>query len=178
MGDLNRLLAFLKEINFKPSLENFEDKLKVQKTVCLLELLGVDLGYPFSLYVRGPYSPSLTKELYDHEEIVNKCQSDYIPTEEEKKILHSIEELSNGLNPTMLEIMATYAYLIKELNNDEKEAIMNLKKLKSFYSEANIAIGVSRAKQLINKLTDEEIEEMKAEFAGFEEASLRDQDKS
>lgn len=177
MGDLRKLLAYLKELGVKPKVDKFQDKLVIQKTVCLLKLSGIDLGYPFSLYVRGPYSPDLTKDLYDNEEKVNKLQTDYEPRELEKQKLHIISELSNNLEPTLLEIMSTYAYLVKELNKKEKDAITNLKRLKPFYSEGRIAVGISRAKQLFFKSTEEEIKKMKTEFGEWQDASLADQSK-
>ncbi|MDO8554679.1 MAG: hypothetical protein Q7S22_07770 [Candidatus Micrarchaeota archaeon] len=174
MGNLNKLLAYLKELKVKPNVENFQDKLVIQKTACLLEMLGNDLGYSFSLYVRGPYSPGLTMDLYAHRADVNKCVTDYVPKENEKRQLNLISELSNNLEPSMLEIMATYMFLVKELNKDEKQAIKDLKKLKSFYSDGRIAIGISRAKQLFFKPTEKEMKDMLTEFKEIEDATISD----
>lgn len=174
MGNLNKILAYQKELGLKPRVNNFQDKLVIQKTTCLLKLSGIHLDYSFSLYVRGPYSPGLTKDLYANMEMVNKLQTNYTPTEHEKRLLHTISELSDNLDPALLEIMSTYEFLVKELHNDEKEAITNLKKLKSFYSEGRIAVGISRTKQLFFKPTEKEIEKMKVEFGAWEEASLTD----
>jgi uncharacterized protein YwgA len=175
MGELKKVLGYLKELGKRPRVDEFKDKLVIQKTVCLLELSGIKLGYAFSLYVRGPYSPSLTKELYDNKEMVNKLQTDYVPDAREKQLLHTIFDLSDGLDPVLLEIMSTYAYFIKELNYEEKIAITSLKKLKPFYSEGRIAVGVSKAKQLFFKPTEKEIEEMKKEFSGWQDVIISDQ---
>ena len=168
-------MGYLKELGKAPKVDEFKDKLVIQKTVCLLELSGIKLGYHFSLYVRGPYSPSLTKDLYDNKEMVNKLQTDYVPDAHEKQLLHMISDLSDGLDPVLLEIMSTYAYFIRTLSYDEKNAITSLKRLKPFYSEGRIAVGVSRAKQLFFKPTGKEIEAMKEEFGEWENASLSDQ---
>jgi len=142
----------------------------VQKTVCLLKLLGFELDYSFnSLYIRGPYCPELTNDLYEY-----KTAKFPTPTEQEKIKLNELKELSNELNPTMLEIMGTYAFLVHGLKKNEKEAILTLKKLKSFYSESDFAVGMSKAKQLFLKLSKKEIEEIKKEGEDWEQASLSD----
>jgi uncharacterized protein YwgA len=174
MGRLDRLLAYLGELKIKPDVKNFENKLIIQKTACLLEMLGADLGYPFSLYVRGPYSPDLAKDLYKHVDGHERLKTAYKLTEADRKQLHSISELSDGMNPKLLEIMATYEFMVKELRYGEKQALVDLKKLKPFYSQGLIAVGVSRAKQLFFKATDAEIAAMKAEFSDWQDASLSD----
>lgn len=176
MKDLSRVLAYLKEMNFEPNMEKFEDRLIIQKTVCLLKLLGFDLGYSFSLYVRGPYSPDLTKDLYEHTDEVDHLKTGYSPSEEEKKKLQKLFDISDQLNPTMLEIISTYEYLVRRLGNDEKEAIVNLKKLKPFYSEARLSIGMSKAKELFLTLDKKELERIKKEFEEWEEASTTDKE--
>lgn len=174
MGDLKRVLGYLRELEFIPHVDKFQDRLVIQKTVCLLEMMGMDVGYHFSLYVRGPYSPSLTEDLYSHKVEVNNLKTNYAPNEEEKKQLHTFLDVSNNLEPTVLEIMSTYAFLIRDSDNNEKQAITKLKKLKSFYSEGRIAMGISKAKQLLFKPTEKEIEKMKSEFSEWQEASLLD----
>lgn len=176
MGNLGKVLACLKELKFKPNVDNFQDKLVIQKTVCLLELSGINLDYPFSLYVRGPYSPTLTSELYTNKPAVNTLRSKEVLNEKEKQQLKNIHELSNSLDPTLLEIMSTYLFLIKCMEKEERQAIIDLKKLKSFFSEGKIAVGISRAKQLAFNPTEKEIERMKAEFREWEEASMADQE--
>jgi uncharacterized protein YwgA len=43
-------------------MRSFRDRLIFQKTTYLLQAFGVYLGYGFSWYIYGPYSPSLTKD--------------------------------------------------------------------------------------------------------------------
>ena len=53
------------------SLEGFSDRLKLQKTIYLLQVFGVYLGYDFSWYLRGPYCSILAangfllQDIYD-----------------------------------------------------------------------------------------------------------------
>ncbi|MBB3930174.1 hypothetical protein GGR25_001213 [Kaistia hirudinis] len=40
------------------------DRLRLQKAIYLIQASGVNLGYSYSWYVRGPYSTNLTKDYY------------------------------------------------------------------------------------------------------------------
>ena len=64
MEKRKKVIAFFKELGFAFDISRFDDRLIAQKLVCLLELKGIDLGYSCSLYVRGPYSPDLTQDLF------------------------------------------------------------------------------------------------------------------
>ena len=45
-------------------LDSFADRLTVQKSVYLAQAAGVQLGYQFHWYLRGPYSPTLTRDAF------------------------------------------------------------------------------------------------------------------
>ncbi|MFH1447520.1 MAG: hypothetical protein ABIG39_01540 [Candidatus Micrarchaeota archaeon] len=175
MNRLDKLVAYLKEFGLrpKPKVENFEHKIVIQKTVCLLELMGAKMDYRYSLYIRGPYSPELTRELYSNKERIENLKTDYSLSRKEMKKIEKIREHSERLNPTLLEIMATYSFLTKELRMSSKDAIIKLKKLKPFFSESRIAVGISRSKLLFPP-SEGEVKRMKAEFKAWEDASDSD----
>lgn len=57
---LDVVLAILKEADPNLHLDvknNFDDRLRLQKYVYLIQRLGLSLGYRFNEYLRGPYSP-------------------------------------------------------------------------------------------------------------------------
>jgi uncharacterized protein YwgA len=172
MDKLEKIISCLREAGFKPDLNSFQDKLVVQKTVCLLQLMGMRTDYNFSLYVRGPYSPDLTKDLYEHREAVEKLKSVCSLSESEHEQVQKVYELSNHLEPKMLEIMATYSFIRKQLGMNGRDSLIHLKKLKPF-PEAQIAVGVSRAK-LLFPLSEKEVEEMKTEFKTLDDATDAD----
>lgn len=60
-------------------LTTFDDRLTVQKSIYLIEELGLNLGYRFSWYLRGPYSPELTRDAFE----VNEVES---PVAEQAKL--------------------------------------------------------------------------------------------
>jgi len=167
MKKLEKLLIYLKELNIKPELKSFENRLIIQKTACLLKMLGFDIKYKFSMYVRGPYSPDLTKELYKND--LNNFQGEVSKKEKEK--LKKFKEITE-MNPKYLELMTTYAFLEKEEGYNEIEAKIKLKQIKSFYSDHLIAIGISKTKELFYNPTEEELKEMKEDFKDIRETAL------
>ncbi len=173
MDRLNKAIACMNELGRKIKVNSFEDKLVLQKTICLLELMGVRIGYSFSLYIRGPYSPDLTEDIYHHREMVESSKTGYALSKHEKELVGKVSEASNNLEPEMLEIMATYAYFIKN-GRDSREAFLETKKLKPFFSESKIVVSVSRAKQLFPP-SEEAIRRMKAEFSDWENTALSGQ---
>lgn len=164
MKKLDKLLIYLNELGIKPNLDSFENKLIIQKTACLLKMLGFDINYTFSLYVRGPYSKDLTQDLYNN---LNPSKGKVSKNEKEK--LKKFKEITE-MDPKYLELMATYVFLEKEYT--EIEARIKLKQIKSFYSDHLIAIGISKTKELFYNPTKEEIREMKRDFKDIQENAL------
>lgn len=58
------LSLVLNEAGVPVSVEEFDNRLLVQKAVYLLQQAGVQLGYPYNWYVRGPYSSRLAGDLF------------------------------------------------------------------------------------------------------------------
>lgn len=64
---IDALGGLLKRIgSFEPSLfqSDFNARLILQKTIYLMKQFGPNIGYHFGWYLRGPYSPSLTRDAY------------------------------------------------------------------------------------------------------------------
>lgn len=61
MADIYELGMLIKDV-YSLDMSTFEGRLKLQKTVYLLQSFGIDLGYRFGWYLRGPYCPDLTKD--------------------------------------------------------------------------------------------------------------------
>ena len=45
-------------------LDTFLKRLRLQKKIYLLQLTGLDSGYRYNWYLRGPYCPSLTEDAF------------------------------------------------------------------------------------------------------------------
>lgn len=167
---MDKVISYMKMMGMKkPKVDNFQDKIVVQKVVCLLDIMGVKTGYNFSLYIRGPYSTMLTREMYSHTAEFEGMKTDYVPSGREAEALGQIGEAS-GFEPAMLEIMATFAYIWKRQGKTTREAMLETKQLKPFYSDGQMAVATNRAKQLFPP-SAKEIGEMKKEFSDWEGAA-------
>ena len=101
MENIERALALgavLKRIgNF--DINTFEGRLVLQKTVYLLQSLGLYFGYKFSWYVHGPYSPELTREAFKIYPFFNEIpRAKFAKPQTEKRFqdyLHFIGEKRN-----------------------------------------------------------------------------------
>jgi uncharacterized protein YwgA len=167
-----KVIAIFKELGFEFDISRFDDRLIAQKLVCLLELRGIDLGYSCSLYVRGPYSPDLTQDLYAFTSDFENLKTGSRLTMEEKEAAGELGRIF-GLKPVPLEVGATYGYYALRQNSDPLEASRQVKRLKPFYSEAQIALGISKAKQFLYKPTQKDLEELKKETGIWQRASLK-----
>lgn len=54
----------LEQLSLPARLSSFDDSLILQKAVYLAQAAGVDLGYFFHWYLRGPYSSALTRDAF------------------------------------------------------------------------------------------------------------------
>ena len=174
MADLNKAIGCLNALGLKPKLDSFKDKLVIQKVIYLIQKKGLDLGFSYGIYIRGPYSQGLTKELYANRRKVEELDSNSVLSGEEKKVIEEIKALFDLNKPSVLEIAATFEYFQADARLNEFEALIRLKDLKPFYSETEVAIGVSKAKQLFFKPSETDLSELKKELMPWQNASLRD----
>jgi hypothetical protein len=172
MEKRKKVIAFFKEMGFEFDISRFDDRLMAQKLVCLLELKGIDLGYSCSLYVRGPYSPDLTQDLYAFTREFEMLKTESRLNSDEKETAGELGRIF-GLKPVPLEVGATYGYYAMRQNSDPLEALRQVKRLKPFYSEAQIALGISKAKEFLFKPTQKDLENLKKETGIWQRASLK-----
>ena len=170
---LDKAIACFKAIGLTPKVGSFQDRLVIQKAIYLLQQKGIKMGFGYGLHVRGPYSPSLTKEIFGNVKKIEKLETSEKLTSVEGKIVEEFNELFSGLTPSMLEIAATYSYFTMELHEDPITAQKNVKRIKSFYSAPKIATGVSKAKEFLFQPTKKELDELKEETKAWREASLK-----
>ena len=172
MENRKKVIAFFKELGFSFDISRFDDRLIAQKLVCLLELKGIDLGYSCSLYVRGPYSPDLTQDLFAFTREFEELETGARLTTAEKDAADDLGRIF-GLKPVPLEVGATYGYYAVRQKSEPLEASRQVKRLKPFYSEAQIALGISKAKAFLFRPTPNDLEDLKKETAIWQRASLK-----
>ena len=105
-----KVIACLKEMGIRPKIAKFRHRIVIQKLVYLLQLKGVEFGFDYGLYVRGPYSPNLTKEIYAKRDKFEQLKTKATLSEKETQTVQEAKEIFDG-NPAWLEVAATYAYV-------------------------------------------------------------------
>src|SRR5207253_11490502 len=58
------LALVLHHLDVPIDLRTFSNRLNVQKKIYLAQIAGIDLGYRFGWYIRGPYSTGLTQDAF------------------------------------------------------------------------------------------------------------------
>ncbi len=172
MKNLDKLICCFKELGFTPDINNFEHRIIIQKVCYLLQLKGISIGFNYGFYIRGPYSPDLAKSIYENKREVEQLKTNSSLSKDEKNKVGELKNIIN-LNPNILETAATYAYFIKQ-GLDPVSALKSVKTSKSFISESQIAVGISRAKEYLFPPTAKDIEEMKKEWRVWESTSNSD----
>ena len=113
------LKLVMDEADLLLSLDSFNHRFIFQKKLYLLQLTGLDLGYRYNWYKKGPYSPALTRDAFFLQEEIEAQEKDfeeYVLTEASKtkaEQAKSIWEMPKGQNDDMvwLELLASLHYL-------------------------------------------------------------------
>lgn len=117
----------------RPDMAEFSNRLQLQKIIYLLQSSGVSLGYGFSWYVKGPYSPELTKvlyEIYQNDTIYEESKN--IKFKDNDAIVDKLQKFNDILgedrnNITYLEVLASLHYINKVIFSGNGD-LDNLKK--------------------------------------------------
>jgi hypothetical protein len=59
------------------SLETFSERFNIQKRIFLIQVMGCDLGYRYSWYIRGPYCRELTADAFALKDELSAGEKDY-----------------------------------------------------------------------------------------------------
>lgn len=116
IGRCQKLLTFFDSIGKDFSMKEFEDRIEFQKILYIAQHFGVDFGYPFSWYLKGPYSKSAANDGFLIEDL--KSREQLISYEKPKlgsKEIEFVEIISQYKDdPIWLEIASSILYLMKE----------------------------------------------------------------
>lgn len=137
--------------------DDFNDRLIAQKKIYLLQVLGIDLGYHYSWYLHGPYSPALTSYMYanlDWIEESGEILSKYKLSDRAKNSVQRVNELWKKIKLKDLneaacyELLASLHYIHQNMKSwavkDKNEVFEKLLQYKPQYSEeqCRVAFGV------------------------------------
>lgn len=137
----------------EPSVDNFSDRKKLQKLIYLSEVFGVDLGFGFTWYVHGPYSPQLTRIMFDKVK-GNSIRVKAIPNVD-KKISKLRAFLGDDINSSdRLELIASVHYITSLVNDPIKsksEILNTLYDEKSQFSKEEVDQCYNKVIELFKK---------------------------
>jgi len=138
------------------SLEEFNDRLRLQKLVFLARKMGHDFGYTFNWYARGPYSPSLTRMLFNANEQRQFSRDAVLLNTSEKEVVQMLRDFlqDDVENPRMLELLASVWYHIrrKKYSPEGRDEIIDVvHQKKSKYDRAEVEEAFDRIQHLIDR---------------------------
>ena len=145
MNSIGKLLACLEVLEVNPSLESFADRKRNQKLAYLVqEVAGISLGYSFSWYIRGPYAPSLTRDLYANTGSKTSLSTSHGLKEEERSKMDQLRNfLGDYVNSSdLLELLVSLHFLRKlgrQYGAPQEEIIRVLKEKKPFFSDQDVS---------------------------------------
>ncbi len=114
MTEVERLASVFSAIDKNFSMDKFEDKLEVQKIIYLLQEYGVNLGYEYEWYIRGPYCKQVSTDAHavlDNKMPAQNPEQLNLNSEQIKQFKHLLDAHLN--DTTWLEIAASVVYLKK-----------------------------------------------------------------
>ena len=129
--DVFRLGMILQNIdNFDTT--TFKGRLTLQKTIYLLQVFGLYIGYNFSWYLRGPYCSRLARNGFELENIYeNIHQGSFEKKSSQKRFQEFLKFMANKKNePDRIEILASIHFLKKIHTDMKKSEILNKVKKK------------------------------------------------
>lgn len=144
------LALALKEVGVSTDVSGFDSRLILQKSVYLLEEAGIRLGYSFNWYLRGPYSPGLTRDAYElasNNEEVARWELDERSrgvANRLKSLLASQDE-DTSTKARRLELLASLHYLFRRRRvnvNDYGEATAQLAQNGKRFSPDEVASAI------------------------------------
>lgn len=132
-------------VNLEFGIENFEQRLILQKLVYILQEFGVPLNYSFNWYMHGPYSPELTSDAFSYLSILQEhgdnrvlgdLEASDLPREEINEVAKVIEKIKSETGMYggyLVEAIATLIYIRKYV--DRENAVQHVIKLKPKFSK-------------------------------------------
>jgi uncharacterized protein YwgA len=124
--------------NFDPSrfASSFSERLILQKTIYLLQAgFGVKLGYGYSWYIHGPYSPALARDAFPLAKVYDSTvRVRFKDPEWETRFGRFLEFISpHARDESWLEIAASMLYLYRD-GHDRDSILSTMQKKNSAFT--------------------------------------------
>jgi hypothetical protein len=150
------LRRFLEALGEDDTINGFDQRKRLQKAVYMGQLSGVDLGYRYGWYIKGPYSTDLTRDYYALAQAIDAGEQ--VPPDKQLKpevrtrlqTLGRLFSVPDGIplsRTDWLELIASWHYLLKvsRLHSDRARKLMQDQKpaLASYVANANQALSAA-----------------------------------
>lgn len=122
--DAYALAGLIKRIYPSFSMDSFDNRLKLQKIVFLMRSAGIDIGYSYSLYLRGPYSPGLTRDAFIIQDWDVIQEIRFSSPEHETNFVGFLRKIEPHKNDSRWLEVASTLLLIKELRGNDSEDLL------------------------------------------------------
>ena len=126
--------------DYQFSMAEFNDRLRLQKTVYLLQAFGICLGYDFSWYLRGPYCTSLTINAFALNDMYNRIPDDLKAKFErldKQDVFRRFQKFIAHKNIDELEILASLHHL-KQTGMSEEDAKSEVEKKQGRFTRQQV----------------------------------------
>jgi len=158
MNENGRLFACLKMVGMSPRMETFSERKRIQKIVYILDkIFHLNFGYSYNWYLYGPYSPELTRIIFD---VIEKEREDIAkPVELSPEDKDKIRRLKLFINDDIestdtLELLVSLHYLLDcwpDTDSKVEDAVNFLKSKKPYFSDEEILNALKRLQDLENQ---------------------------
>ena len=149
----------LKKLGHKHSMAVFDHRLQLQKKIYTLQMFGINLGYDFSYYLRGPYCAILTDtghELEKFNDVIKKFPENLFLHANTQKKFNKAKKFIKQFNIPDLEMATSLHLLHKSKKYDRDTAINDIEFHKGHKIEN---FSVERCKEIWEILVKEEFVE-------------------
>ncbi|MDF2534430.1 MAG: hypothetical protein K0R18_587 [Bacillales bacterium] len=135
-------------MNRPPSTNTLSDRIVAQKVIYLANSLGVSCGdFEFNWYKKGPYSPALTRVLYDCHQIDQQLLNKYSLRADAKSSLNILKNIitkcpQDLTEDSWIELLASVHYLY-EYNSSTQNITQKLINLKPQYNAHQVKYALN-----------------------------------
>lgn len=157
MVQKSKLFACLRVLGIRTKMNTFADRKKVQKLVYLLDkVFDMNFNFLYSWYLHGPYSPEVTRRVFDVIEGREVVRSDpkFLSKEDMRKIDRLKLFLGTDINSNdNLELLASLHFVMNRAKDSGltlEEAIDFLKTKKPYFTDEEIQKAIDRFRILGN----------------------------
>ncbi len=115
-SDYEKLALVFRGIHAPVEMGSLEERIRVQKITYLAQCYGLDLGYKFSWYIRGPYSKQVTSAGFEiYENNIDLAQVQTTQELDGERLEQFRQFITPYMNDTLcLEIESSAVYLRKK----------------------------------------------------------------